>query len=106
MVLVQIVLWTLAGLFAVWIVPHLPGVLFMGWRFRFTLFASAFCQWFALLMVLQYFWTLIRVLGTVAICSFSRDEAAMAAFRTPWHFTETERKIRIDQQELGKGGSP
>jgi len=82
-VLVQIVLWTLAGLFVVWIVPHVPRFLLMGWKLPLTLFTSAFCQWFALIMVLQYFWTLIRVIGTVVICSFSRDEAAMAAFGTP-----------------------
>ena len=105
-VLVQIVLWTLAGLFAVWIIPHLPRFLLVGWRLPFTLFVLTFSQWFALLMILQYFWTIMRVARTAAIRSFSRDEAAMAAFGAPWHFMETERKVRIDRQQLSKGGQP
>ena len=43
-VLVQIVLWTLTRLFALWIVPHLPGFFLTGWRFSFTVFATAVVQ--------------------------------------------------------------
>jgi len=60
LVLVQIVLWTLTGLFATWIVPHLPDFFLAGWRFPITLFCSLFLQWFSLLMILQHVWTLVR----------------------------------------------
>src|SRR5271169_1593723 len=59
-VLVQIVLWTLVGFFAAWIVPHLPRFLLTGWRFSVTVVVSSILQWFALLMILQYVWTITR----------------------------------------------
>jgi len=77
-ILVQIVLWTLTGLFAVWIVPHLPDFFLAGWRFPITLFGSLFVQWFSLLMILQYVWTIVRpTLKTASV-------VVMAKFGSQW----------------------
>jgi hypothetical protein len=66
-VLVQIVLWATVGLFAAWVVPHLPQFLLTAWRLPFTIFASVFWQWFALLMILQCAWLLLRASGQTAL---------------------------------------
>ena len=71
LVLVQIILWTLTGLFALCIVPHLPSFFLTGWRFAFTVFATAVVQWFALLMVLQYVWLLLRATALTALYAIS-----------------------------------
>ena len=60
LVIVQIVLWMILGFFSVWAVPHLPRVLLTGWRAPIVILASAILQWFALLMVLQYVWMILR----------------------------------------------
>jgi len=70
-VLVQIVLWTLTGLFAFWIVPRFPSFFITGWRFPFTAFALAVVQWFALFMVLQYVWLLVRATVLTALYAIS-----------------------------------
>lgn len=59
-VFVQIALWTLAGFFAAWIVPHLPHFFLSGWRFPITAFGSSILQWFSLFMILQYVWLVLR----------------------------------------------
>jgi hypothetical protein len=76
-VLVQIVLWIITGVSAVWIVPHLPRYLLTGWRSPLTLFGSCVVQWFALLMVLQYVWIIVRATLSTAFVG------AMAAFYGP-----------------------
>ena len=80
-VLVQIVLWTLTGLFALRIVPHLPGFFLTGWRFSFTVFATAVVQWFALFMVLQYVWLLLRATVLTALYAISRSFRERDAIR-------------------------
>jgi len=78
LVVVQIFLWTLAGLFAAWIVPHLPGFFLTGWRLPITLFCSLFLQWFSLLMILQSVWTIVRpTLNTASV-------VVMAKFGSHW----------------------
>jgi len=78
LVLVQIFLWTLTGLFAAWIVPHLPDFFLAGWRLPTTLFCSLFLQWFSLLMILQYVWMIVRpTLNTASV-------AVMAKFGWQW----------------------
>jgi len=94
-VLVQIVLWALVGLSAAWIVPHLPRILLTGWRLPLTDFASGFWQWFALLMVLQYVWTIVRATQSTAFV------AVMAAFGFQWARRSLDDNLQQSQhQEL------
>jgi len=97
LVLVQIFLWTLAGLFAAWIVPHLPGFFLAGWRLPITLFCSLFLQWFSLLMILQYVWMIVRpTLNTASV-------AVMAKFGSQWAKEALEsgpRRFRLLDLEL------
>lgn len=84
MVLVQIVLWTLVGLFAVWIVPRLPHFFLTGWRFPVTVFASSIAQWFALLMILQYMWLVLRATILTAVYTrklYGEEKGAPPAVR-------------------------
>jgi hypothetical protein len=69
-VLVQIVLWTMAGFFAAWIVPHLPQFFLTGWRFPITVFGSSILQWFALFMIAQYLWLVLR--STVRTLAYAK----------------------------------
>lgn len=69
-VLVQIVIWTTVGFFTAWVVPHLPPFFLRGWTFPMTVFASGVVQWFALLMVLQYAWLLLRATLLTALYTF------------------------------------
>jgi len=59
-VLVQITLWILVELFAAWVPPHLSAGLMSGPIAFVVFFGSAVVQWFALFMVLQYVWRLLR----------------------------------------------
>ena|SRR6185437_12272504 len=59
-VLVQIVIWALIFFFALRIIPHLPHFFSTGWRLPIVVFVAFVCRWFALLMVLQYAWTILR----------------------------------------------
>ena len=85
--LVQIVLWTLFGLFSAWIVPHLPNFFLKGWRFPVTLFVSSGFQWFALFMILQYVWTIARATlstaGVVAMAKLGSQWAKQALDDAP-----------------------
>jgi uncharacterized membrane protein len=106
-VLVHIVLWALVGLFAVWIVPHLPSFFLKGWRLPVTVFTFRVGQWFALLMVLQHMWTIVRATLSTAVV------VAMAAFGFRWakqslddnlchlQYKEIERTVGIQQNESG-----
>lgn len=110
-VFVQIVLWTLAGFFAAWIVPHLPRFLLTGRRFSVTVFASSILQWFALLMILQYVWTITRAtLSTVVVAVMARvgSQSARRALddgHRQWHFMETGRKVAVDRGNQRKGSA-
>lgn len=76
--LVQIGLWVLVGLIAMWIVPHLPAFLLAGWRFPATVFCSSLVQWFAFLMILQYSWMIVGPSVNTAIV------LVMAKFGSKW----------------------
>jgi hypothetical protein len=76
LVIVQIILWMILGFFTVWAVSHLPRVLVTGWRAPIVAFASGILQWFALFMVLQYIWMILRAtlstafVGIMAVLGF------------------------------------
>ena len=99
-VLVQIVLWTITGLFALWIVPHLPNFFLNGWRFSLTVFATAVVQWFALFMVLQYVWLLLRATVLTALY------AIISSFRERNTIRKLERILREGNGEKGTEGPP
>jgi len=98
LVLVQIVLWTLAGLFGAWIVPHLPNFFLTGWRLPTTLFCSLFLQWFSLLMTLQYVWTIVRptlnTLSVMAMAKFGSQWAKQALDSGPHRFHLLDLELR------------
>jgi hypothetical protein len=111
-VLVQIVLWTMVGFFAVWILPHLPQFLLTGWRFPITIFGSSILQWFALLMILQYVWTITRTTlstAVVAVMAKSGSQRAKKALdevhKREWSM-EMERKLSLEQRESRKEDWP
>lgn len=104
-VLIQIVLWMLVGFFAAWIVPHLPRLFLRGWRFSATVVASSILQWFALLMILQYVWTVTRAtLSTVVLAGMARlgskwaKRALQDACRQRY-FMEMGREVGIEQKQ-------
>ena len=107
--LVQIVLWTLVGFFAAWIVPHLPRFLLTGWSFPLTVFGSSILQWFALLMILQYVWTIARAtLSTVVVALLARlgsqwAKRALDDGHRQWQFME--RRVGADQKQSNEGAS-
>lgn len=60
LLLVQIGLWVLVALIAIWVVPHLPAFFLSGWRFPLTVFCSSLVKWFAFLMILQHTWMIVH----------------------------------------------
>jgi len=108
-VFVQIALWTLVGFFAAWIVPHLPHFFLAGWRFPLTVFGSSILQWFALFMILQYVWTIVRAtLSTAVVAMMAKSgsqKAKEALDNTPsqWHYMNTEHEFSIEQKQSRKG---
>lgn len=108
-VLVQVVLWALVGLFAVWIVPHLPSFLLTGLKLQVLVFASSILQWFALLMILQYGWTMARpTLSTVGVAVMERfgsqrAKEALDDAHSQRQFMEMERELSAGQEESRKG---
>jgi hypothetical protein len=97
-VLVQIVLWVLAGLCAAWIAPHLFRFFLTGWRLPLTDFSSTFWQWFAVLMVLQYVWTIVRATLSTAVVT------VMAAFGFQWakhSLDDGPRRVRETERIVG-----
>jgi hypothetical protein len=109
MVLVQIVLWIMVGFFAVWIVPHLPQFFLTGWRSPITEFGSSILQWFALFMILQYVWTIVRAtLSTAVVAMMAKSgsqKAKEALDNTPsqWHCMNMEPESSIEQKQSRKG---
>ena len=101
-VFVQIVLWTLVVFFAAWIVPHLPRSVLTGWRFPLTVFGSSILLWFALLMILQYVWTITRATlstGVVALMARLGSQWARQALddgHRQWRFME--RRVGLGQK--------
>ena len=93
-VFVQIVLWVLVCVFAFPIMRHLPRFLVTGWRLPLTFLLAGFCQWFALLMILQYVWMILRTsLRTVVVfvmAKFGSQSARQSLAETHWHFLEME----------------
>jgi hypothetical protein len=87
---VQIVLWTLVCICAFPIVRHFPHFLVTGWRLRFTFLFAGFWQWFALLMVLQYVWVIVRATGkttTMAVlAAFGSGSAKQSLDAAPFRF--------------------
>jgi hypothetical protein len=71
MVLVQILLWTGVFFLTLSIVPHLPDFLITEWRLPLTFFVAVICRWFALLMLLQYVWLLLRSSARTALYAAS-----------------------------------
>jgi len=108
-VLVQVVLWTLVGLFAVWIVPHLPRFFLMGWKLPVMVFASSILQWFALLMILQYVWTIARATlstaGVALMARFGSQRAKQVLDDAPGRrqFMELERELSVEREQSRKG---
>ena len=108
-VLVQVVLWALVGLFAVWIVPHLPSFFLTGWKLPILVFASSILQWFALIMILQYGWTMARAtLSTVGVAIMARFGSQMAKEAlddalSQQQFMEMERELNAEREESRKG---
>jgi hypothetical protein len=100
-VFVQLVIWTLVGFFAAWIVPHLPRFFLAGWRFPVTLLGSSIVQWFALLMIIQYLWTILRPTLSTAVV------AMMAMFGSQWAKRELDNapgpQISVGQKLLKRG---
>jgi uncharacterized protein YqhQ len=79
-VLVQIVLWAIVFLFGSRIIQHLPAFLTTGWRLPVSLFVAAYLQWFALLMVLQYVWIILRAITALPMLA-KRVEQSKASIR-------------------------
>jgi hypothetical protein len=108
-VTVQILLWTLVGFFAAWIVPHLPPFFLTGWRFPLTLLGSSILQWFALLMILQYVWTITRAtLSTVVVAVMAKlgsqwAKRALDDGHRQWQFMETGRQVVVEQKQSREG---
>jgi hypothetical protein len=109
-VLVQIVLWALAGFFASWIVPHLPHLFITGWRLPLVAFASELWQWFALLMVLQYVWILASVTARTAVIAVMAASGFRPARQSlddaRWLLIEMERKAGLTNNRLEKMPQP
>jgi hypothetical protein len=105
-VLVQIGLWVLVFFLPHWIIPHLPSFFVTGWRVGFIVFFSAVLQWFALLMILQYGWTIIRATGSTAVMVMRAALGSQAAKRSlnnaPWRFIERERQDSLEKVQREK----
>jgi uncharacterized protein YqhQ len=91
-VLIQIVLWAIVFLFGSRIIPHLPAFLTTGWRLPVSFFVAAYLRWFALLMLLQYVWVIVRATGkttTMAVlAAFGSRSAKQALDAAPFRFTQ------------------
>jgi uncharacterized protein YqhQ len=91
-VVVQIVLWAIVFLFGSHIIPHLPAFLTTGWRLPISFFVAAYLQWFALLMVLQYVWVIVRAMGkttTMAVlAAFGSGSAKQSLDAAPFRFIQ------------------
>jgi hypothetical protein len=104
LVIVQIVLWMILGFFAVWAVPYLPRVLLTGWRAPIVAFASGILQWFALLMVLQYMWIILRAtlstifVGIMALLGFQWARQSLSNAPSWWQFKKMEHNIRLIEE--------
>jgi len=107
-VLVQIVLWTLTGVFAFWVVPHLPSFFITGWRSPFTVFAAAVVQWFALLMVLQHLWRIVRAtlstafMGVMASLGSQWAKQSLSDVAGWWQTREMENTVGVEQEHSGE----
>jgi hypothetical protein len=107
--LVQIVLWTLVGFFAFWIVPHLPKFFLTGWRLPATLFVSSGLQWFSLLMILQYVWMIVRptlsTTGVVALSKLGSQWAKQAINEAPskTQFVVSKCTDKVEQKQSKEG---
>ena len=105
-VLAQIVIWALVFYFSLWIVPHLPGILITGWRLPLTFLFLAFWKWFALLMILQYAWTLVGTTVKTAVvfvmAKFGSRSARQSLDEGAWRFFEMERQASIKQERTGR----
>jgi hypothetical protein len=104
--LVQVILWTLVGLFAGWIVPHLPRFFHTGWKLPVMVFASSILQWFALFMILQYVWTIARATlntaGVALMARFGSQRAKEVLDGAPGQrrFMEMERELGVEKQVI------
>lgn len=94
-VFVQIVLWILVGLLAAWVVPHLPSFIESGRMAFIAFFGSAVLQWFALFMVLQYAWLLMRATARTVMFTVSsnfRERETLRALDQAISESESERR--------------
>lgn len=108
-VLVQIGLWALAYLLPIWVVPHLPQLLLTGWRLPLTVFSSGVIRWFALLMVLQYTWTIVRATGATAVTAvmaeFGSESAKRSLDDAPGQLIEKAEETRKSPAQTGRTGN-
>jgi uncharacterized membrane protein len=110
-VLVQIALWMIVFFFALPIARHLPGFFITGWRFPVTFFIAGCARWFALLMVLQYVWTMMRATGKTTViavmAALGSESAKQSLEEAPLRFLgrAEEAKKRPPAQRGGTGNS-
>ena len=108
-VLVQIGLWVLVYLLSSWIVPHLPNVLLTGWRFPVTVFTSGVIRWFALLMVLQYVWTIVRATCKTtlmaAMAAYGSESAKKSLDEAAWQLMEKRAETETPSAKGSKTGN-
>lgn len=101
LLLVQIGLWVLIAVIAVRLVPHLPTFLLSGWRFPFTVFCSSLVKWFALLMILQYAWMIVRPTVKTAIVFIMMKSGSQWAKQ---ELNEVPHGLELIDAELQKRG--
>jgi hypothetical protein len=103
---VQIVLWTLICIFAFPIMRHLPRFFVTGWRLGLTFLFAGFWQWFALLMIVQYTWTLIGTTVKTAVvfvmAKFGSQSARQSLDEAPWRFSAMERQASVKRERIGR----
>jgi hypothetical protein len=106
LVLVQITLWALVGFSSVWIIPHLPNFFLTEWRGAIVVVGSSVLQWFALFMVLQYFWMLLRPalsLAAVATMAWLGSKRAKEMLDVaPWQAMSIERSLNLERERTSK----
>jgi hypothetical protein len=105
-VLVQIALWTMVGFFAFWIVPHLPDFVLTGWRAIVTVIGFSILQWFALFMIIQYVWTIVRATLSTGLLAargrFGSRGAQQVLDDAPrlWQSIELKRTLNAESNPL------
>ncbi len=108
-VLVQIVLWDCC-FFRRLICSDISRSVFTGWEFPLTVFGSSILLWFALLMILQYVWTITRATlstGVVALMARLGSQWAKQALddgHRQWRFTSAGLVLARDGQLREEGG--